>query len=35
MTIMPFHDFHKKFLAHFNSMTKDAKALYSVDFDPV
>ena len=34
MTIMPFHDFHKKFLAHFNSMTKDAKALYRVDFDP-
>ena len=34
MTIMPFHDFHKKFLAHFNSMTKDAAALYRVDFDP-
>lgn len=34
MTIMPFYDFHKKFLAHFNSMTKDAAALYRVDFDP-
>lgn len=34
MTIMPFHDFHKKFLAHFNSMTKNAAALYRVDFDP-
>ena len=34
MTIMPFHDFHKKFLAHFNSMTKDAIALYRVNFDP-
>ena len=34
MTIMPFHDFHKKFLDHFNSMTKDAIALYRVNFDP-
>lgn len=34
MTIMPFHDFYKKFLAHFNSMTKDAAALYRVNFDP-
>lgn len=34
MTIMSFHDFHKKFLAHFDSMTKDAAALYRVDFDP-
>lgn len=34
MTIMPFHDFHKKFLTHFNAMTKDASALYRVDFDP-
>ena len=34
MSIMPFHDFHKKFLTHFNSMTKDAAALYRVDFDP-
>lgn len=33
MTIMPFHDFHKKFLVHFNSMTKNAAALYRVDFD--
>lgn len=34
MTIMPFHDFHKKFLTHFNAMTKDAASLYRVDFDP-
>lgn len=34
MTIMPFHDFYKKFLAHFNSMTKNAIALYRVNFDP-
>ena len=34
MTIMPFHSFHQKFLAHFESMTKDAPALYRVDFDP-
>lgn len=34
MTIMPFHDFYKKFLAHFNSMTKDAIALYHVNFNP-
>lgn len=34
MAIMSFHDFHKTFLAHFNSMTKDAAALYRVDFDP-
>ena len=34
MTIMPFHDFHKKFLTHFNAMTKNAAALYRVDFDP-
>lgn len=34
MTIMPFHDFHKKFLTHFNAMTKDAAALYRVDSDP-
>lgn len=34
MTIMPFHDFHKKFLTHFNAMTKNATALYRVDFDP-
>lgn len=34
MTIMPFHDFHKKFLDHFNSMTKNAAALYRVNFDP-
>lgn len=34
MTIMPFHSFHHKFMNHFDSMTKDAKALYRVDFDP-
>lgn len=34
MTIMLFHSFHQKFLAHFESMTKDASALYRVDFDP-
>ena len=34
MTIMPFHDFHKKFLTHFNAMTKNATTLYRVDFDP-
>ena len=34
MTIMPFHSFHHKFMAHFDSMTKNAAALYRVDFDP-
>ena len=34
MTIMPFHSFHQKFLTHFESMTKDAPALYRIDFDP-
>lgn len=34
MTIMPFHSFHHKFIGHFDAMTKDAAALYCVDFDP-
>lgn len=34
MAIMSFHSFHHKFMAHFDSMTKDAAALYRVDFDP-
>lgn len=34
MTIMPFHSFHHKFMGHFDAMTKDAAALYRVDFDP-
>ena len=34
MTIMPFHSFHHKFMGHFDAMTKDASALYRVDFDP-
>lgn len=34
MAIMSFHSFHHKFMAHFDSMTKDAAAIYRVDFDP-
>lgn len=34
MAIMSFHSFQHKFMAHFDSMTKDATALYRVDFDP-
>lgn len=34
MTIMSFHSFHHKFMGHFDTMTKDAAALYRVDFDP-
>ena len=34
MAIMSFHSFHHKFMGHFDAMTKDAAALYRVDFDP-
>lgn len=34
MAIMSFHSFHHKFMGHFDAMTKDAPALYRVDFDP-
>ena len=34
MAIMSFRSFHNKFMGNFASMTKDAAALYRVDFDP-